>query len=275
MICLPLPRSSAGVPRKTISPGSSSASAASAIAAPTPEAAIVLWPQPCPSPGSASYSARIPIRGPSPPRPPRRTARIAVARLPGRVLDARSRAAPGPRRPRPPPVLLEGGLRVRRGSGATGRGSRRGRPRRRSPSRAFVVGERRRPDGARWQSGTRSPGCGGIGCPQPSVRVAPPDARQRSADRVASATTTSAIMNSAIGSSSRPWRRSTTRTATTIPTQADAADRRAASRPGRRSGGDARRRSARRAGSGSGDGQPDEHRADEPRARVHAPDRGS
>ena len=46
MICLPLPRSSAGVPRNTISPGSSSAIAASAIAAPTPDAAIVLWPQP-------------------------------------------------------------------------------------------------------------------------------------------------------------------------------------------------------------------------------------
>ena len=29
------------------------------MAAPTPEAAIVLWPQPWPRPGSASYSARI------------------------------------------------------------------------------------------------------------------------------------------------------------------------------------------------------------------------
>ena len=44
---------------------SSSATAASAIAAPTPDAAIVLWPQPWPRPGSASYSARIPMRGPS------------------------------------------------------------------------------------------------------------------------------------------------------------------------------------------------------------------
>src|SRR5262245_2395699 len=79
---LPLPRSSAGQPRKTISPGSSSAIDARAMAAPTPDAAIVLWPQPCPSPGSASYSARIPIRGRSPPRPPRRTARTAVARMP-------------------------------------------------------------------------------------------------------------------------------------------------------------------------------------------------
>ena len=39
------------MPRKTISPGSSSAIAASAIAAPTPDAAIVLWPQPWPRPG--------------------------------------------------------------------------------------------------------------------------------------------------------------------------------------------------------------------------------
>jgi hypothetical protein len=46
MNCLPLPRSSAGVPRNTISPGSSSAIAARPIAAPTPDAAIVLWPQP-------------------------------------------------------------------------------------------------------------------------------------------------------------------------------------------------------------------------------------
>ena len=46
MIPLPEPRSSAGVPRKTISPGSSGATAARPIAAPTPEAAIVLWPQP-------------------------------------------------------------------------------------------------------------------------------------------------------------------------------------------------------------------------------------
>ena len=43
---LPLPRSSAGQPRNTISPASSSAIAARAIAAPTPDAAIVLWPQP-------------------------------------------------------------------------------------------------------------------------------------------------------------------------------------------------------------------------------------
>ena len=79
---LPLPRSSAGVPRNTISPDSSSAMDASAMAVPTPAAAIVLWPQPWPRPGSASYSARMPMRGPSPALPPRRTARMAVARLP-------------------------------------------------------------------------------------------------------------------------------------------------------------------------------------------------
>ena len=46
MIALPDPRSSAGVPRNTISPGNSAAMAARAMAAPTPEAAMVLWPQP-------------------------------------------------------------------------------------------------------------------------------------------------------------------------------------------------------------------------------------
>src|SRR5450759_1689390 len=50
MNCLPLPRSSAGVPRKTTSPANESRTAARAIAAPTPDAAIVLWPQPCPRP---------------------------------------------------------------------------------------------------------------------------------------------------------------------------------------------------------------------------------
>ena len=46
MNCLPEPRSSAGVPRKTTSPLISGATLASAIAAPTPLAAMVLWPQP-------------------------------------------------------------------------------------------------------------------------------------------------------------------------------------------------------------------------------------
>ena len=82
MIPLPDPRSSAGVPRNTISPGSSLAIVARAIAAPTPEAAIELWPQPWPRPGRASYSARMPIRGRCPPSPPGRMARTAVSRLP-------------------------------------------------------------------------------------------------------------------------------------------------------------------------------------------------
>ena len=91
---------------------SSSAIAASAIAAPTPDAAIVLWPQPCPSPGSASYSARIPIRGPSPPRPPRRTAADRGRQAAGRVLDLE--AVPGEhlRDRSGGAVLLEGGLGV-------------------------------------------------------------------------------------------------------------------------------------------------------------------
>ena len=96
MISLPLPRSSAGVPRNTTSPAQASRIAASAIAAPTPEAAIVLWPQPWPRPGSASYSARMPIRGPSAPRPPVSRPRTAVARLPAGC----STAYPWPATPR-------------------------------------------------------------------------------------------------------------------------------------------------------------------------------
>src|SRR6478609_10968728 len=89
MNCLPLPRSSAGVPRNTISPANESRIAASAIAAPTPDAAIVLCPQPWPRPGSASYSARIPIRGPSIPFPPASRPRTAVARRPAGCSTSR------------------------------------------------------------------------------------------------------------------------------------------------------------------------------------------
>ena len=107
------PRSSAGVPRKTISPAISSRSAASAIAAPTPEAAIVLWPQPWPSPGRASYSARTPIRGAAAPRPPAQTGRARPSRAGRpdarpRSRGARSVSAIQPRRL----VLLERRLRV-------------------------------------------------------------------------------------------------------------------------------------------------------------------
>ncbi len=84
-MALPLPRSSAGVPRNTTSPAHASRTAASAIAAPTPEAAIVLWPQPCPSPGSASYSARTAIRGPV-------RAEAAGEPAPDRRLEAAGRA---------------------------------------------------------------------------------------------------------------------------------------------------------------------------------------
>ena len=127
---------------------------------------------------------------------------------PGRGVDAPRTRAPG-----------------RRGSGATGRGSRRARPRRRrrdGPSRPRTA----RPGG--WRSAAASgllglADVGWVGA-QPSAGGRAP-ARHRSADRVASATTTSAIMNSAIGSSSRPWSRSTTRTAATIPTHDAAPDR--------------------------------------------------
>ena len=82
-------------------------------------------------PGSASYSARIPMRGPSPPRPPRRVGPDGRLEAAGRVLDLEAvagedlgdpgRGADAPRRPAP----------GSRGSGGTGRGSRRGPPRRR------------------------------------------------------------------------------------------------------------------------------------------------
>ena len=98
MNCLPLPRSSAGVPRKTISPANSSRSAARAIAAPTPEAAIVLWPQPWPRPGSASYSASTPTRGPSGPLPAGQPAANGRREAPRRVLDRVAvRGRPPPR----------------------------------------------------------------------------------------------------------------------------------------------------------------------------------
>ena len=206
-ICLPLPRSSAGVPRKTISPGSSSATAARAIAAPTPDAAIVLWPQPWPRPGSASYSARIPIRGPSPPRPPRRTARIAVARLPAGcstsnpcrastsatqagglvLLEGRLRVGVDPMRQLEDLVAggLDGGgqpgLGVGVGLGRAGGGQRRQRC---APGWGWL-------DGASLAStpaGTRPAACAVSVPPRGSPR--PPSAR--------------AIMNSAIGSRGRP-----------------------------------------------------------------------
>ncbi|WP_377274549.1 hypothetical protein [Peterkaempfera sp. SMS 1(5)a] len=58
MRIFPPPPSSAGVPRTvTVSPRSS-ATRANAAAAPTAEAAMMLWPQAWPRPGSASYSAQ-------------------------------------------------------------------------------------------------------------------------------------------------------------------------------------------------------------------------
>ena len=56
IITLPPPPSSAGVPRMTIRPPTSSATAAAASPAPRPAAAMTLWPQAWPMPGRASYS---------------------------------------------------------------------------------------------------------------------------------------------------------------------------------------------------------------------------
>ena len=113
MIALPLPRSSAGVPRNTTSPAHASRTAASAMAAPTPEDAIVLWPQPWPRPGSASYSARTPIRGPSAPRPPVSRPRTRRGEAPRRVLHRVPVAGDRLRDPGSRLDLLEGRLGVR------------------------------------------------------------------------------------------------------------------------------------------------------------------
>ncbi len=58
--------SSAGVPTTSTSPARSPIALLAAIPAPTAEAAMRLWPQPCPTPGRASYSARTATLGPFP-----------------------------------------------------------------------------------------------------------------------------------------------------------------------------------------------------------------
>lgn len=67
MAILPPPSSSAGVPSTMTVMPRSSATSLSARAAPTDEAAMMLWPQAWPRPGSASYSAHSPtVSGPLP-----------------------------------------------------------------------------------------------------------------------------------------------------------------------------------------------------------------
>jgi len=62
-----LPTSSAGVPITLIVSPASSATFAAPSAAPTAEAAMMLWPHAWPMPGRQSYSAQIPMcRGPVP-----------------------------------------------------------------------------------------------------------------------------------------------------------------------------------------------------------------
>src|SRR5215472_16043649 len=74
---LALPTSSAGVPITVTVRPTSSATLAAATAAPTAEAAMILWPQAWPISGRQSYSAQMPMfRGPDPAR-----ARNAVGKL--------------------------------------------------------------------------------------------------------------------------------------------------------------------------------------------------
>ena len=96
-------------------PPSSSASAAAARPAPSPAAAMTLWPQAWPMPGRASYS-HTPPRGPGRARPglERRVDPRAPRGPPGPRPRARRRAGRGRSAPRSP---ARGG----RGSGATRR----------------------------------------------------------------------------------------------------------------------------------------------------------
>ena len=113
MICLPLPRSSAGVPRKTISPGSSSATAASAIAAPTPGRGHRVVAAAVAEPGQRVVLGEDPDPRPGARRVRRaRIARIAVGRLPAGCSTVEP--VPGERLGDPGRgvVLLEGRLRV-------------------------------------------------------------------------------------------------------------------------------------------------------------------
>ena len=219
MICLPLPRSSAGVPRNTISPGRSSATAARAIAAPTPDAAIVLWPQPWPRPGSASYSARIPMRGPSP-RPPGSVARTAVARLPAGCWTS------NPCSRRTSATQVAAWCSSKAGSGLAWMRCERSMISSRAPSTAAATRALRSTCGSAGRtavrSGTDPPGRWvGAARPGPPAdgSVARRNRCQRSAESVASATDASARMNRAIGSSSAPCSRSTMKIATISPTQ--------------------------------------------------------
>ena len=111
MDCLPEPRSSAGVPEEDDPPRTPGAPPPARSPRRPRWPPSVLWPQPWPSPGSASYSARMPIRGPSVPRPPASAPRTAVSRRPAGPRP-RIRGAATPQRPSSRPHLLEGRLGV-------------------------------------------------------------------------------------------------------------------------------------------------------------------
>ena len=167
--------------------------------------------------------------GRRPPRPPRRTARIAVARLPGRDARPRSRGARSASATQAAAwcsskagsglawircdrsrissrARLDGGGEARLGVGV-GLGRAGGGQRRARVLRLGMVGRR-------WRQVRRRDGTAAA-----AARA------QRSAERVASATSARAKMNSAIGSSSTPCSRSTMKTATMRPTHAAAPGR--------------------------------------------------
>ena len=158
------------------------------------------------------------MRGPSPGRPPRRVARIAVARLPAgcsteKPWRAQDLGDPGRR-----VVLLEGELWV--GVDAVGQAEDLVSGRLDGVGEPDLVVFVGRSGASGGQLGHAFSWLGGdVGSRQPSAASA--RRGQRSAESVASATTTRAMMKIAMGSSSRPWSRRMTRIATTIPTHAD------------------------------------------------------
>ena len=204
--CLPDPRSSAGVPKKTISPARSLATAASPSAAPTPDAAIVLWPQPCPRPGSASYSARIPIRGPTVPRPPAMPRDDGRLERPGGLLHLETGRAQDLGDPGRCLSFLERGLGV-------------GVDSMRQVDQRVARGLDRLADAALRGGGSHraSPSARGRGN-RLDAHAAGHD--RCSEDRVASAMNTIASTKSAIGSWNAPSTRSAIRNASTTPTHA-------------------------------------------------------
>ena len=105
-------------------------------------------------PGSASYSARIPIRGPVAAPPARERGRGRRSRgCPAGCSTAKPWRADRLRDPAPPPGPPRRRAPGRRGSGATGRGSRRARPRPRRRRAALASANGSAAGGDRRRSG--------------------------------------------------------------------------------------------------------------------------